>query len=208
MLNVMVWTLIGFIAGSLMFSYWLGKIFLKQDVRDYGDSNPGAANAWKAGGPKIGLPGAVLDFAKGAIPVALAHWLFGIDGWNLVPVALAPILGHSFSPFLKFNGGKAIAVTLGVWSGITIWEGVLVLGILIGIFYVIIDQPSWSVILAMFAFLCYLVFMGIFIRGADLPLWAIWTGNLCILIFKHKSDLKQTFRPRPYILRILGGLRG
>lgn len=200
-LNSILWTAVGLLSGSLMFSYWLGKLVGK-DVRDYGDANPGAVSAWKAGGWKIGLPGALADFAKGAAPVAVAVWVFGIQGWFLVPVALAPVIGHAFSPFLKFKGGKAIAVTLGIWSGLTIWEGVLILGILIGIFYVLIDHSSWSVILAMLAFLVYTIIMGLFIRGINLPLIAVWAGNMLIFLYKHRVDLKVAFKPRPYITRL------
>jgi glycerol-3-phosphate acyltransferase PlsY len=185
-----------------MFSFWLGKL-AKKDVRDYGDGNPGATNAWKAGGWSIGLPGALLDYAKGAVPVGLAVWVAGIEGWFLVPVVLAPVLGHAFSPFLKFKGGKAIAVTLGVWSGLTVWEGVLVLGIIIGIFYTLLDHPSWSVILAMITFLAYLLFKQLFIlHQLDMPILAVWTGNMLISLYKHKGDLGKSIQARPFVARI------
>lgn len=201
-LKAMLWTSIGFLSGSMMFSYWLGKLFIKKDVRDYGDANPGAFNAWKAGGWKTGLPAGILELCKGALPVGLAHWVFGIEGWALIPVALAPILGHAFSPFLKFKGGKAIAVTLGVWTAITVWEGLVVLGLLIGLFYIIIDHPSWSVIFAMLAFLGYLILVGLLVRGMEMPLLAIWAGNMVIFLHKHRVDLKKSIKPKPYIVRL------
>lgn len=202
MTNVLIWTGIGFLAGSLMFSYWLGKVFLRKDVREYGDANPGAANAWKAGGWKVGIPGALLDFLKGAVPCAIAHWVAGIEGWALIPCALAPILGHAFSPFLKFKGGKAIAVSLGVWTGITIWEGLLVFGLLIGMFYVLLDRPSWSLMLAMLVFLGYILVKGILGAGIEIPLLAIWAGNMLIFLYKHHDVLKESIKPRPYITRL------
>jgi len=164
---------------------------------------PWCHNAWKAGGWKIGLPAGILELCKGAVPVGLAHWVFGINGWMLLPVALAPILGHAFSPFLKFKGGKAIAVTFGVWTAITIWEGLVVLGLLIGLFYLLIDHPSWSVILGMLASLGYLLLLGLFVRGMEIPLLAIWAGNMAIFLYKHRIDLKKAIKPRPYILRLL-----
>ena len=203
LLHALLWTGVGFAAGSMMFSVWMGKLLIKKDVRDYGDANPGAMNAWRAGGWKIGLPAGILELCKGAVPVGLAHWVFGINGWMLIPVALAPILGHAFSPFLKFKGGKAIAVTFGVWTAITIWEGLVVLGLLIGLFYLIIDHPSWSVIFGMLAFLGYLLLLGLFVRGLEIPLLAIWAGNMAIFLYKHRIDLKKAIKPRPYILRLL-----
>jgi len=200
-LGVALWTGAGFLAGSLMFSYWLGRLFAKKDVREYGDANPGAFNAWKAGGWKIGLAAALLDFAKGAVPVGLAVWVFGVGGWYVVPVALAPILGHAFSPFLKFRGGKAIAVSLGVWSALTIWEGLLVFGLLIGLFYILLDHPSWSVIFAMLAFLGYMILLGVLLRGVEIPLLAVWTGNMLVFLHKHRLALREAIKPRPYVAR-------
>jgi glycerol-3-phosphate acyltransferase PlsY len=196
-LNVILWSGVGFLSGSLMFSFWLGKLFLRRDVRDYGDANPGAVNAWKAGGWKVGVPGALLDFAKGAAPVALAVWSAGVGGWGLVPVAVAPVVGHAFSPFLGFRGGKAVAVTLGVWSGLTVWEGVGVLGALMGFWALLIDNDSWSVILALAVFGGYLL-----LRGAPLAVLAVWLGNLLVLLVKHRQDLRERLRARPYVAKL------
>jgi glycerol-3-phosphate acyltransferase PlsY len=201
LLHSILWTGIGFLSGSLMFAFWGGKLFLKKDIRNYGTGNPGAVSAWKAGGWKIGVSTGLLELAKGLIPVALAIWVFGVSGWYLVPVALAPILGHAFSPFLKFKGGRATAVTLGVWTAITIWEGMLVLGVMIGILYIIIDNPSWANIWGMLAFLVYLLLLGLFVRGLELHLLVIWAGNIGIMIIKHWSGFFEPIKPRPYIAR-------
>lgn len=199
----LIWTGAGLVSGSLMFSYWLGKLFSKKDIRDYGDGNPGATNTWKACGWKVGLLAGLLDFGKGLAPVAIAVWAFGVQGWFLVPVAVAPVVGHAFSPFLKFRGGKAIAVTLGVWSAVTVWEGLVILGLTIGLFYVLIDHPSWSVIFAMFAFLAYLLFKQLFvIHRLDIPLLALWTGNMLVSLYKHRLDLRKSIKARSYIARI------
>ncbi|MBN2378942.1 glycerol-3-phosphate acyltransferase [candidate division WOR-3 bacterium] len=202
LLNSIIWTAAGFASGSLMISFWMGKFFLKEDIREYGDRNPGATNAWKAGGWKIGLPSGLLEFAKGGAPVAVAVWVFGVEGWYLVPVALAPILGHAFSPFMKFKGGKAIAVTLGVWTAITVWEGLLVLGLLIGLAYIILNHPSWSLIFAMLVFLAYLVVVGLLGRGVAFPILAVWAGNMGTFLIKHFQDLREPLKTRDYIARI------
>lgn len=203
LLHTLLWTGVGFLTGSIMFAFWGGKLFLKKDIRNYGTGNPGAVSAWKAGGWKIGLPTGLLELAKGLIPVALAIWVFGVNGWYLVPVALAPILGHAFSPFLKFKGGRATAATLGVWTAITIWEGMVVLGVIIGLFYIIIDNPSWANIWGMLAFLAYLLLVGLLVRGVEFHLLAIWAGNMGIMLIKHWSGLSEPIKPRPYIVRFL-----
>ena len=113
-----LWSLFGFLLGSLPFSVWIGQFILKKDIRDYGDHNPGATNVLRAGGfPPYALALA-LDISKGAIPVGLAYQVFSIQDWQILPIALAPPLGHAFSPFLNWRGGKAIAAIGGVAGAI------------------------------------------------------------------------------------------
>jgi acyl phosphate:glycerol-3-phosphate acyltransferase len=118
---------IAFLSGSLPFSVWLGRLLLGVDVRQYGDGNPGAANTFRTGNKLVGVLVLALDVSKAAVPVGLAYFNLGIRGADMALIALAPILGHAFSPFLRFRGGKALATALGVWIGLTqtagMWHG-------------------------------------------------------------------------------------
>jgi glycerol-3-phosphate acyltransferase PlsY len=184
----------GFLLGSIPFAVLVGRLALGQDVRRFGpDGNPGAANAWRAGGWRLGLPVLALDFLKGALPVALARLLSGIDGWALLPIALAPILGHAFSPFLRLQGGKALAVTFGVWTGLRPEEGPLALGLLLAFFLIVLDNRAWIVIFGMLAFAVVL-----YLRGAGAPLLVAAALNLVILAWKHRRELRQTVRLNRY----------
>ena len=102
------WFLFAFLCGSLPFSFWIGRLFLHADVRQFGDANPGATNVLRAGGRATAVLALLLDFVKGAVPVWLAYRWAGVDSVALTLVALAPVLGHAFSPFLGFQGGKAV----------------------------------------------------------------------------------------------------
>ena len=128
----LLWLAFAFFCGSLPFSVWLGKIALGKDIRHFGDANPGAANVFRAGSQGWGWIAILLDILKGALPVGLANFGAGITGWPLAAIALAPVAGHAFSPFLRFKGGKAIAVSLGIWCGLTLYQVPLVLGLLLG----------------------------------------------------------------------------
>lgn len=203
-LKTSLWTAIGYLSGSFMFSAWLVRLFVKKDVREFGDGNPGATNAWKAGGWKIGIPAALLDYLKGAVPVGLAWLRVGITGWGIVPIALAPVLGHAFSPFLKFKGGNAVAVAFGIWTGITLWEGPTMLGILFGLLFAILDADGWTVIFTMLAFLGYWILR----RGPDYVLISVWAGNMLIFLIKYVPSLRtQRIKLRPYILKLFRGGR-
>ncbi|MDW7992629.1 MAG: glycerol-3-phosphate acyltransferase [Anaerolineae bacterium] len=188
---VLLWTVLGFFSGSLPFSVWVGRLVARADVRRYGDGNPGAANAWRAGGWKAGVPALLLDYLKGSVPVALARFGAGIDGWGLVPVALAPVLGHAFSPFLRFRGGKAIATTFGVWSGLTLWVGPTVMGLALTLAIALNRTDAWSAVFGVFVLGVYLL-----LAGALGPLLAIWAANLALVLWKHRRDLRTPPRLR------------
>lgn len=196
--NTLIWAFIGFISGAIPFSVLLARRFAQQDIRRVGDGNPGAANAWRAGGWRVGVLALVLDFLKGALPVGLARFLVGVDGWALVPVGLAPVVGHAFSPFLRGRGGKAIATTFGIWCGLTLYEAPSVLGVCMILSYFAQTVDAWGAILAMLGLGAYL-----FARQAGAVLLVIWSGNLAILVWKHRRALREPIRLSPWLLKLL-----
>lgn len=186
---------IGFLLGSIPFSVWLGRLALHEDIRQYGqDQNPGAANAWRAGKWKLGVPVLLLDFFKGALPVGIFHYAYRLTGWWLIPVALAPIFGHAFSPFLNFRGGKGLAVTFGIWTGLTLYEGPMVLGGLLGILIMLLSSNAWALMLGMLIFGIFL-----YLRGFGIFYGLIWVINFCLLYWKHRHELTQPPRLHPRI---------
>lgn len=183
-MTTLLFSLLGFACGSLPFSLWLVRLFKGVDVRGFGDGNPGSANAFKAGGPALGVPALLLDYLKGAAPVWAAVHLGGISGWALLTVLAAPVLGHAFSPLLGFRGGKAVAVTFGVWTGLTYWEGPTILGAAFALLYLVQREDAWTTLLGFAVLSAYL-----FIRAFPAPVLAAAGVNLGILIIKHLDDL-------------------
>lgn len=201
--TTLLWTAIAFVAGSIPFSVLLGKFALGKDIRAYGDGNPGGTNVARAGGKVWGGIAILLDGIKAAIPVWLAFRVAGVDGLWLVPVALAPTLGHAYSPFLGFRGGKAIASTAGVWLGLITWEGPVALAIFLLLSYYLINGDGWSALGMMSGFGLYLLIRNsLFIW--TYPLFAptqasflvIWLGQVLLLAWKHRYNLRQWPRLR------------
>ena len=201
-MSVLLWTGLGFFLGSIPFSYLLGRLIAHADIRSFGDGNPGGINAWRAGGWRAGMPAMLLDFLKGAVPVGVARLMVGISGGGLVPVAIAPVAGHAFSPFLRLRGGKAVAATFGAWAGVSLAQGPAALGVSMGAFYLLQSSDAWSVILGMLGLLGYLL-----VRGADPGMLAVWGGHFLVLGWKHRRELRERPRPRPFWGRLLGGRR-
>jgi glycerol-3-phosphate acyltransferase PlsY len=174
---------------------WLGKLFLQQDVRRYGDGNPGAMNAFRAGKP-VGLLVLVLDISKGAVPSALAYHNLGYRGLAMWAISTAPVLGHAFSPFLRFKGGKAIAVSFGVWIGLTLWGLPLPAVLLILFWTALLDVAGWALMLTLAGMLVVLL---VWIPD---PLYlAVWAGQATILAWTHRADLRQRPHLRAWLRR-------
>lgn len=199
MIAVVVWTVVGFLLGALPLSVWVGRWVLRTDIRQYGDHNPGATNVFRAGNFGAGMLAIFLDMLKGALPVALAHYVCGVIGWGVVPVTCAPILGHVFSPFLGFRGGKALAATFGAWTALTVPFGPFVMGLAVFIFYRLQTVSGWAVMAALGVLLLFLL-----IIGAPGPQLAAWAGTAAILAWTHRADLRQRPRLRPGVKKRFG----
>ncbi len=185
-MTVVIWVLIGFFSGALPFSVWVGQFAMGTDIRQYGDGNPGAFNVFRAGGKKWGWVAILLDGLKGAIPVGLANYWIGLEGWPLAVVAIAPILGHAFSPLLKFRGGKALAVTFGVWTGLTLWLMPTLLGVLFGLSLWLLRSSGRAVLAGQAGLL-----VGILLLGAN-PVWlAVWGVSTALFAWKYRTELKK-----------------
>lgn len=119
---------LAYLSGALPWSVWLGRWFTGVDPRLQSDGNPGAANAFRVGGWQLGISVLLLDFFKAFIPVFVARWGLQLPETQLFWIALMPTVGHAFSIFLRFRGGRALVTLFGVWAGLTLYEIPLVMG--------------------------------------------------------------------------------
>jgi glycerol-3-phosphate acyltransferase PlsY len=194
-MNIIVWIILGFVSGSIPFSWIIGKLIARRDIRTVGDGNPGGANALRAGGLKAGVPAILLDIAKGFAPVYFAQ-RFGVSGWDLLPVAIAPILGHAFSPFLKFRGGKALAATGGVWLALVGLPALFAYAVLAVPFTLLQEEDALSANAGMVSLLVYAALRG--------PAWlfAFAALNAALIVWTHRRDLFRLPQWRPWVADI------
>jgi len=196
---IMLFVLIGFLSGSMMFSYWLGLLALK-DIRHYGDGNPGAFNLWHVAGYKFGILGVVLDFLKGYFPLSVLISKGHISDVEIAPVAVAVILGHVFSPFLKWRGGKGIAVTFGVWSAVTRFNVSIAYAVILAILYVIAiilnkgkatssEVDGLMVVVGMLILVLYLYY-----KSFPMYIYDIWFANLMIITYTNREKLYKLYK--------------
>lgn len=181
--------------GLLLFSYLLGGIpwglilirwLKKKDIRKIGSGNIGATNAFRAGGPAIGSLTATLDILKGAVPVYLGLKLFNPNVALLCGVLA--VLGHTFTPYLKFRGGKGVATAVGA-------------------FFVLVPKPmligfaTWIVTLFLFRYVSLASILGAIATSLAVPFMShgtlisalTWLVAL-VLIIRHKSNISRIIK--------------
>ncbi len=117
--GLIVSIVLAYLLGSIPVSYIFGKLFRKIDIRKYGSGNVGATNAVRVLGLKLGLPVLALDILKGAASVYVAKLLIGSNPILLALIGLVAILGHNYTIFLSFKGGKGVATSAGVFIVLT-----------------------------------------------------------------------------------------
>lgn len=128
MLRMALFTLLGYLSGSVLYANVMLALFGKPDALEKScDQNPGTANAFHYGSFACGVLTLLGDLLKGYLPVHLylsgtfAATLSGAGApaWALAPVLAAPVVGHMFPLLYRFRGGKGIAVTFGCLLGLT-----------------------------------------------------------------------------------------
>ena len=179
----LIFTLIGYLSGSILYSRLLPSHFRNIDIETVSDDgNPGAGNVFKNCGTPLGILCLACDLLKGAIPVSFClHYL----DWEHPMFALAlasPVLGHA-------KKGKAIAVSFGVLIGLLPFHLMVFYLVLPFVFFstlIRVNPHAWRVI---FSFVCFFVLSLVCVSIFSLRLGALLIA--LIVIAKHVAFLLQ-----------------
>jgi glycerol-3-phosphate acyltransferase PlsY len=113
------WLVASYLLGAIPTSYLAGRIFRGIDLREHGSRNLGATNLYRVLGWRFAVPVGLLDATKGLIPVLVfAPQVSSSELFALV-CGLTAVVGHAFSVFVRFKGGKGVATAAGVMLGLT-----------------------------------------------------------------------------------------
>lgn len=182
MIKVICLLIFSYLIGSIPNAFWIGKVFKNIDIRQQGSGNVGATNAARVLGYKYGFMTLVLDVLKGAIPTYIGYKM----GANLgIYAAICAIIGHSYSIFLNFKGGKAVATTVGIFLIISPYS---ILALLV-VFFAIVFLTGYVSIASMVSALCLAVAVYLFKGTTPEVIFSIIIG--LFVIYKHKSNIKN-----------------
>jgi acyl phosphate:glycerol-3-phosphate acyltransferase len=182
-----VMTVVGYVLGAIPFGIVVSKALGLPDPRTVGSKNIGFTNVLRVSGKKAGILTLLGDLAKKWIfGWAAMHWLT-MESYIMV-VALAPILGHLFSPFLSFKGGKGVATAVGAVLGLSPSIGLLLLLIWLGA--VAIWRYSSGGALA--AFGCFPIVAVVNEQRQEFFIFSLIVSAL--IWIKHKENIVRLWR--------------
>ena len=178
-INLIIVTLYSYFLGSIPFGFILTKIFLKQDIRETGSGNIGATNVLRTGNKFLAILTLVLDFLKGYMTIILTLKYFN----DLILLsALICLLGHIFSIWFKFKGGKGVATYLGILLALSVNYFLIFIIVWVSIL-LIFKYSSLSSILATFGIFIYEYF---FLENNILSFVFI---SFIIILYAHRSNI-------------------
>jgi glycerol-3-phosphate acyltransferase PlsY len=166
----------GYLVGSLSPSVFLGRLFKGRDVRRHGSGNAGTTNAFRVLGSRLGLSVLIADILKGVVPVVLAREFS--TPLVTVFVALACVLGHNYSIFLRGRGGKGVATGAGAAIGMMPIPMAILVGVYLLLFFgtriVSIASIGCTILLPVFAVVFHqpLPYILVFCLMSAVVLWA------------------------------------
>lgn len=195
MLIPLLFILGGYLCGSVLFARLAVDLFGKGSiVTDSKDANPGAANAFQYGGLWCGMLVLCGDLAKGFLPIHfLLAWPGALDlsPLLLAPALAAPVIGHTFPLFYRFQGGKGITVTFGCLLGLLpMWEPVGFFALVFVFFSVILRiSPHFYRTLV-----TYLVTLVLLIFSCPLAIWGGFLLLSCAVLLRFHLSKEERGR--------------
>lgn len=179
--------LVGLLAGSVPFGYVAGRSMQGIDLRTVGSGGTGATNVLRTLGKKASATVLVLDFLKGLLPVLAARW-FGVEEWWVAAVAVATVIGHCWSPFIGFKGGKGVAT--GGGAAIALFPLVLVV---VPVILLIIWQTRYVSLGSLIGAGLAVVLAVAAAAAGQLP-WAFAVAIAAIaaiIVFRHRENIDR-----------------
>ena len=192
----MTWVLLvtSYLIGAIPSSYFGGRLARGIDLREFGSGNLGATNAFRVLGWKVALPVVIFDIAKGWLPTYVFPLWDGVapaaaasGGWAYA-YGCAAILGHVFSPYVAFKGGKGVATSTGMLIALAPW------GLLAG-FLTWLALVFTTRIVSLSSIVAALVVPVVvaFVYGIG-PVFWVCVGVAAFVVFAHRSNLKRLAR--------------
>ncbi len=184
-MNILWVAVLAYLFGAIPFGVLVARTYAV-DIQKIGSGNTGATNVLRATGWGPALVVALADVMKGGVAVLIAQ-AFGLPGWEVALVGLAAVIGHNYSVFLGFKGGKGVATSFGTVALLDIGLGLAMLPIFI-VTVLVTRFVSAGSIIGAFAGTLFAIAMH-----RDWWMVAMCAGLTLMIVFKHRNNLANMF---------------
>ena len=174
--------LLGAVPSSYLLARWMGGI----DLRQVGSRNLGATNLYRQLGWKAAIPAALFDLAKGAVPVVLATRFGGGPAWWPLLVGLCAVLGHVYSPFVGFKGGKGVATAAGVFLALAPAS----VGVAAVVWIGLLKLTGYMSVASLTGAASFATATPLLYRGQSVLSWAA-AAACAFIVFTHRSNVRR-----------------
>lgn len=186
--------IVSFLLGAIPFGYLVSRFVKGIDIRKHGSGNVGATNVFRVVGKSWGILVFALDFLKGFIVLFLTYQSGGFGPYFLILIGILAILGHNWTPFLRFKGGKGVATSLGVLFALSFsfssLKIILLAALLVWIIVFLLSRiVSAASLLASFVFLILSLFLSEMIQVKILAVLLF-----LFIVIRHKSNIERILK--------------
>ena len=182
MFTTILMFILSYLIGSLVPGFWVGKIFYHKDISDEGSGNIGTTNSFRVLGIRAGITVLALDMLKGTA-AGLLPLLFH-SSINPMLVGIGAILGHTFSIWIGFKGGKAVATS----AGVLLAYNPIFFIIIISIFVILLSISSMVSLSSMISFSCAVL---ISLYYHDWILTIVATILTIFVFYRHRTNISR-----------------
>lgn len=188
-----------YLLGSIPTAYIFGKLILKKDIRTLGSGNMGATNTMRVIGTKAGILVLLIDILKGFFAIWIANYIFFsfsvVNSYIWITfAALAAILGHAFTIFLGFRGGKGVATASGVFLALIPLSFIFALITFILIVAATRYVSLGSMIAAFCLWLSESLVVFLIKENSEIPNMIFSFIVFCFIVYKHQSNIHRLLK--------------
>ncbi|MGH7614445.1 MAG: glycerol-3-phosphate 1-O-acyltransferase PlsY [Gemmatimonadales bacterium] len=185
-MTVALWLLAAYVLGATPTAYLAGRLARGIDLCEHGSRNLGATNVYRVLGWAWAIPVALIDIAKGAIPVALFLRWAGNEPWLAIAVGIAAVLGHMFSPYVGFKGGKGVATAAGMFVALA----PLAVAIALPVWGLCLWLTGYVSLSSMVAATTFPLLVRLTRPDAVATLWAS-VALAALIVFSHRGNIRR-----------------
>jgi len=181
--------LVAYIMGSFPIGFWVGQAFFKKDITAVGSGNIGATNSYRILGPFAGMIVFFGDFLKGAAPVMIMKSVRVSSEflpWLMVTAGLLAMLGHTFSVFLKFKGGKGASTAMGAITALSFKISIF----LFVIWFVVLAITRYVSVSSMLTAISFPALTLLFYKQ-NIAMITFGFLVMLLVIYKHRTNIKR-----------------